>query len=278
MFQAGNSSDPLFPGGGAEVIRLPHHLIDPNAEGLSVGQRLRAARTARSLQVEDIAPMHVPLPVAILKALEAEDTDKLPPFAITQGMLRSYAAHLGLDPNAMVTQWRAEVQRAEELPQPDVQRKSVISVLSGVGFVAALAALGAVAYFGGKAVVDMSRGEAPVIAGNSSTTPVIEALNGNAPSAREVKITAVRMAWLEARGPDGAIYLSRVLTAGEVYQPEVGAGWTLHARDAGAFRVTVDGVESGLLGENGAPAIAKRVDLLAAPVDQVETPVSQRPA
>jgi hypothetical protein len=75
-----------------------------------------------------------------------------------------------------------------------------------------------------------------------------------------VEIRALSEAWLEARGPDGTVFLSRTLHAGDVYRPDPSPGWTLHARDGGAFELYVNGAAAGLLGTAGMPVLGRQID------------------
>jgi hypothetical protein len=270
VFQSGDVDPASEPTGTTSPqpapAPAPH---DPDMPGLSPGQRLTAARRNRGLTHEDIAPAHVPLSTAILRALETEDTERLPPFAITQGMLRSYAEHLGLDAVALVRQWRAEVQKVEEPVAAEPPRRGVLPLLWGAGAAGLAVAMIAGVWFGVSELMwAADPAPAPVVATAPSTTTVLEALNTAPAAAREVRIVATRLAWLEARGPDGAIYVSRIMAPGETYTPELGAGWTVHARDAGAFVVVVDGIETGTLGEPGTAVLSRRVDQLAVPVSE----------
>jgi hypothetical protein len=84
----------------------------------------------------------------------------------------------------------------------------------------------------------------------------------SAPIRAVIEIRALQEAHLEVRGPDGTIYLYRTLRAGDIYRPDAGPGWTLHARDGGAFEVIIDGTSAGLLGETGKPVLGRRLDAL----------------
>jgi hypothetical protein len=86
-----------------------------------------------------------------------------------------------------------------------------------------------------------------------------------------VEIRALADAWLETRGPDGTVFLSRTLKAGDVYRPDPSPGWTLHARDGGAFELYVNGVSAGLLGAAGMPVLGRSIDEIR-PQTQAEAP------
>jgi hypothetical protein len=90
--------------------------------------------------------------------------------------------------------------------------------------------------------------------------------------ARVVEIRALAPAWLEARGPDGTVFLSRTLQPGDVYRPDPSPGWTLHARDGGAFELYVNGASAGLLGTAGMPVLGRQIDDIQPLVQAEATP------
>src|SRR5262247_936690 len=88
-------------------------------------------------------------------------------------------------------------------------------------------------------------------------------------ASRQIETRAVSEAWLEARGPDGTVFLSRTLQPGDVYRPDPIPGWTLHARDGGAFELYVNGASAGLLGTPGMPVLGRHLDDIQ-PLTQAE--------
>jgi hypothetical protein len=50
------------------------------------------------------------------------------------------------------------------------------------------------------------------------------------------------------------------LQPGDVYRPDPSPGWTLHARDGGAFELYVNGASAGLLGAEGMPVLGRSID------------------
>lgn len=86
------------------------------AEGmLTVGQRLRAAREAKGLAVDEIARSLKLSPRQIV-ALEADDWPSLPCKTIIRGFVRNYARLLGLDPDPLMSSLEAiEMPHAPEL-------------------------------------------------------------------------------------------------------------------------------------------------------------------
>jgi hypothetical protein len=54
--------------------------------------------------------------------------------------------------------------------------------------------------------------------------------------------------------------MSQTLRAGDVYRPDASPGWTLHARDGGAFELYVNGQAAGLLGAASMPVLGRPID------------------
>lgn len=75
---------------------------------VTVGQRLREAREAKGLSVEDIAAQ-TRIPTRHLSSLEASDWDKLPAATYSIGFAKNYAGAVGLDRNEIGEQLRAEM-------------------------------------------------------------------------------------------------------------------------------------------------------------------------
>jgi len=85
-------------------------------------------------------------------------------------------------------------------------------------------------------------------------------------------LTAQSSAWLEVRGADGTIFRSRKMAAGEAYHPRIGAGWTVTARDGGAFIWTVGDIALGPLGDVASPVFAVSVDAIAVEAQTITAP------
>ena len=75
---------------------------------VTVGQRLREAREAKGLSVEDIAAQ-TRIPTRHLSSLETSEWDKLPAATYSIGFAKNYAAAVGLDRNEIGEQLRAEM-------------------------------------------------------------------------------------------------------------------------------------------------------------------------
>ena len=74
----------------------------------TVGERLRAAREAKKLNLEDIAAQ-TRIPQRHLESIETADWDKLPAPTYTVGFAKSYASAVGLDRDEIGDQLREEM-------------------------------------------------------------------------------------------------------------------------------------------------------------------------
>ena len=68
------------------------------------GAKLREARERRGVSLRDIAA-HTKFSVAALEALERNDPSRLPGGIFARAFVRSYAAEVGLDPEATVREF-----------------------------------------------------------------------------------------------------------------------------------------------------------------------------
>lgn len=76
------------------------------------GQRLRAERTRQGLSEQDVAA-RLHLSMSYLRALEADDYDRLPEAAFVKGYVRNYARMLGLPGEELVAQFKALVREEQ---------------------------------------------------------------------------------------------------------------------------------------------------------------------
>ena len=74
----------------------------------TVGERLRAAREEKKLNLEDIAAQ-TRIPLRHLESIEAADWDHLPAPTYTVGFAKSYATSVGLDRTEIGEQLREEM-------------------------------------------------------------------------------------------------------------------------------------------------------------------------
>ena len=121
---------------------------DSREDGLAPGARLRAAREASSLSLEDAARA-LNLQPTVLRALEAGDYTSLDAPVFVKGYLRSYATLLGLDARPLIEAWQRSDPASQKLPdmirvreRPMVGRPARLHLLP----LLALAVLGLLAF------------------------------------------------------------------------------------------------------------------------------------
>jgi cytoskeletal protein RodZ len=240
-------------------------------EGLRAGAKLAQARQILGVTLDEIAEK-TRVRRDYLEALEMMNLKLLPGRAYTLAYLKSYAQALNLDPAPLIEQFQNESALAREDVKPQLRNPQSKPSRERPWFWAVVVAVLATTFLGWQAVKGQKQ-DTRLQTANSATPPAATQPEAAPPqtagapaavAAPVVEITALKAAWLEVRGPDGTIFLSRDLQPGDRYRPDVGAGWTLHARDGGAFEVTVDGVPAGKLGDDGGPVLGRHVDTLAA--------------
>jgi cytoskeletal protein RodZ len=273
MLQPSSSDRPEEPGTGVRQTRhaetaTPAPVVDP---AWQAGRKLTEARQQLGLSIAEVAD-RIRVRREFLEALEAMNIKMLPGKAYALAFLRSYARELGLDEKAIVDQFQAE----NALTREDAA-KPIRNPTSKPGkrrpWLAAVALVLLAAAFVGWRAFEAQHPTAPHPAENYAAQPSVGApvqasASGEA-SSRVIEIRALNQSWLEARGPDGTVFLSRTLNAGEVYRPDPSPGWTLHARNGGDFEVFINGQSAGLLGVAGMPVLGRQIDEIH-PVEQAQ--------
>jgi cytoskeleton protein RodZ len=225
------------------------------------GRKLSEARRQRGWTIEEVAD-RIRVRKEFLEALEDMNVKLLPGKAYALAFLKSYARELGMDEKAILDQFQDESALTREdankqirNPTSKPRRERPWVAAAGLVVIAALF-VGWRAYQTNSAPAEEAVASAPA---GSTAAPTGSA----APPAavrRIVEVRALQEGWLEARGPDGTVFLSRTLQPGDVYRPDASPGWTLHARDGGAFELFVDGAAAGPLGTTGMPVLGRSID------------------
>ncbi len=239
-----------------ETVKAP----DLNPEWRA-GRKLTEARQQRGLSLDEVAE-RIRVRREFLEALEQMNVKLLPGKAYAVAFLRSYARELGIDEQSIVDQFQDECALSREDVEKPIRAPSTRPRRERPWMAAvALVAVGA-GFVGWRAISQDNQ--------DNVTEPAVEqaALDSDAgaplvtPGAeiRVVEIKALSEAWLEARGPDGTVFLSRTLQPGDVYRPDASPGWTLHARDGSAFELFVNGQSAGALGPPGMPVLGRAID------------------
>jgi cytoskeletal protein RodZ len=112
----------------------------------SLGGKLKAAREERELSFDQIA-RDTNISVRYLEALEAENFNNFPGEPYITGFLRTYGAYLGLEPQELISLYRAH--KIQEQPVPVEQLLEKPSPLPKIALVAAIVAVVGAAAGGG---------------------------------------------------------------------------------------------------------------------------------
>lgn len=111
----------------------------------SVGEMLRAARTAKKLSVEEVS-VALRIRASQLRVIEENNIDALPGMTYAVGFVRSYANYLGLDGVEIVHKFKAEHGQAPahaplSFPEPVAESRMPDPLMVGVGAFLAIVVL-----------------------------------------------------------------------------------------------------------------------------------------
>ncbi len=237
-------------------------------EQLRMGQVLRRVRETLGLTLPQIAA-ETKIRENVLMAIERMEVQTISPGYLRTYLL-TYARLLGLPDRQVMQRYTSECGILEEVrasaPVPKIgpikpERPKWQLYAAGGAALSALALVisGAVWLFSPK---DDGPVTAAMVAISGARDSLLsDAIIGTAAEDRvPIMLVAVRQSWLEVRGADGTIFVSRTLRAGEVYYPRTGAGWTVNARDGGAFEWRSGDIVIGPLGPDGTQMHAVSVD------------------
>lgn len=249
-----------------QAPKAPPPMLD---DAWRAGRKLSEARRQRGWTIDEVAD-RIRVRKEFLEALEEMNVKLLPGKAYALAFLRSYARELGIEEKAIVDQFQDECALTREDVTKPIRNPTSKPRQRPPWAAAAALVLIAAGFVGWRALDSQLRTENEQVAASTApaTVGATPASTAAAP-ARVVEIKAVAEGWLEARGPDGTVFLSRTLRAGDVYRPDASPGWTLHARDGGAFELYVNGMSAGLLGTAGMPVLGRSIDEIQ-PLTQAE--------
>lgn len=239
-------------------------------EELRMGQVLRRVRETLGVDLAEIARKSL-IRENFLMAIERMELQTIAKGYLVP-YLNAYSKHLGLPEKQVVQRYTAEcgavdevktsapvkkigdIRKAEKSPLPLViAGAAALLVLVGGGVTAAL-----MMNNGPEEVVSPT-----VVAVSGARDSLFADTHGAAASDAAdlpLEIVAVRQGWLEVRASDGTIFMSRTLAVGESYFPRLKAGWTVSARNGGAFEWRVGDTLIAPLGPEGAQVFSVSVD------------------
>ena len=230
-----------------------------SAEVVTAGQRLREAREAQKLSIEDLAAQ-TRLPTRHLASLEAGEWDKLPAPTYSIGFAKNYAAAVGLDRNEIGEQLRNEMggSRAAAMAHPEIYEAADPARTMPKGLVFGAIGLLIVVVLGLAWINDRSL---------TTDEPVAEAANVDAPlenslataepapappaAAGPVVLTATDAVWLQVK--DGSTVLKQgQMAAGETFEvPSNAAAPVLTTGKPEALRIAVGTQQAPAVGQPG---------------------------
>lgn len=255
-------------------------LADTEGEypALRTGPGLARLREGLGLSLSDISAATM-IRQDFLRHLEMMTIKEIPTTYIPM-YLATYARQLGLEPATVVSRYELQCGALSEAPDIQIDTTPRARLRQQVKWVTAAAAVfvisGVVLIFAiqlfarrgdelADAVIDEPVAGAPAVNGGRDALIDPAALARiDAQAALPLELVALRRSWIEVRGADGTVFRDRVVAPGERLGVRVGAGWTVSARDGGAFAWHVGDVVIGPLGPDGAPVYAASVDAAAA--------------
>lgn len=237
-------------------------------EALRMGQVLRRVREALGFQLSDIA-RDTRIRENFLMGIERMEVQNIAP-GYLKAYLLTFARYLGLPEQEVVQRYTRECGGLEEVktaaPVPKMgqiekpRTNWPLIAVAGAVLAAAIAAGATYLVMNQPAAEDVMT-ETPV-AVSGARDSLFSDIRATRPAATELplEIVAVRQGWLEVRGADGTIFLSRTMAEGETYFPRLNAGWTVSARNGGAFEWRVGDLVVAPLGPEGAQVFSISVD------------------
>jgi cytoskeleton protein RodZ len=218
----------------------------PEPEVSTVGQRLRVAREAKGLTLEDVAAQ-TRIPRRHLESLENSDWERLPAPTYTTGFAKSYASAVGLERGEIYEQLREEMggvrpaHQTSEVFEPADPARTMPKWLVFGAIAAVLVLVLVMSWLNERSF------SGPDTAANENVAEATEPVAATPPpppgpaqaASGPVVITANEQVWLEVR--DGAKLLKGgVLEAGQSFEvPATATAPTLTTGKPEALRISV---------------------------------------
>ena len=266
-------------------------LVDDDGTPMTAGERLREAREAAGMTLEEIATT-TRIPTRHLESLEAGDFDRLPAPTYTIGFAKNFAGAVGLDRAEIGDQLRAEmggsrpVTTTPEVFEPADPARAMPRwlIIGGIAAILLFALL--YNWWSNRALEGPEEEAAANIAATGVPPPAAPVAQGQGP----VVITASDTAWIEVK--DGAVILKQgELAIGQSYEvPTTAVAPMLTTAKPEALRISVGTADAPTIGPAGTKVTVSLNpdDLLRArpgaspaavePTVPVPQPAARRPA
>lgn len=192
---------------------------------LSVGERLRLAREAKGMSLDDVAS-RTRIPIRHLQNIETEDWDALPAATYAIGFSRNYANAVGLDGAQIASELRERIggpRRRSPVPEYYEPADPARVPPSSLVVIAALLAVVLIAgYLIWRGTLEDEPATIEVTEAPAPPNPAPAAPPQVAPQAaagQPVTLAATGEVWLRITdGEGGALLFSGTLTAGQAYR------------------------------------------------------------
>lgn len=246
---------------------------------MTVGQRLREAREAKGMSIEEIAAT-TRIPTRHLSSLETSEWDKLPAATYSIGFAKNYAVALGLDRTEIGDQLRAEMGGSRAaIASPEVfetidparaMPKGLVFGALGLLVVVVLALM----WLNNRSIEGDGMPAATEVPAAPVATETAPAPAPTPVAAGPVVLTANEPVWLEIKD-GGAVLKKGELAAGQSYQvPADAKAPVLMTGKPEALRIAVGTADAPPVGPAGKKVSG--VSLLGA--DLVRGPVPSAPS
>jgi cytoskeleton protein RodZ len=249
-------------------------LVDEGGMPMTAGQRLREAREAAGMSLEEIATS-TRIPTRHLESLESGDFSRLPAPTYTIGFAKNFAAAVGLDRAEIGDQLRTEMggsrpaMTSPEVFEPADPARAMPKWLI-IGTIAALALFALLFNWLYNRSLEGPAEEAPAeVAAPAAQAPAAAVAQGQGP----VVITASDTAWIDVR--DGAVILKQgELALGQSFEvPANATAPTLTTAKPEALRISVGTADAPAIGVPG-----RKVTVSLKPDDLLRAPATAAPA
>lgn len=236
---------------------------------MNIGTKLQQARIDSGFTLADIAQV-TKMSSHVLQLIEANEFSRLPGGLLTRGYLRAFASEVGLDPEAIVNEYRAEFEivPVEDEPfklrgsyqEPEAgARRAAFALVIGLAAIVYFAFLrptqrpdgmdasgtGEVAAVHAAAAISQAVAPAPH-ADMSGRSPV----NAAASEGLQIELRPEAECWLSAVA-DGQLVLYRLMQEGERETINARDEILLRVGDAGALTYSINGGAGRSLGAPG---------------------------